>query len=168
MREMKEIPRENNARRKKYWKRQRQIVHHDRIIPACSPSFSSSYLVDTDREFTAKSVLTRKSLWKCSWGPGADTLKHTGMRAHTHTHTHIRFLNLPYPLKLCSLCKAAAGCLSITLHRRKETQIKRGTSKEARTRKITHNLPKRKDAITPPLCYAFAESTVRPHKTSIM
>lgn len=53
------------------------------VIPACSPSFSSSYLIDSDREFTAKSMLTRKSLWKCSWGPEAYTLNHTG----THTHT---------------------------------------------------------------------------------
>lgn len=57
--------------------RQRRIVHRERIIPARSPFFSSSYLIDTDREFTAESTLTRKSLWKCSWGPGASTHIHT-------------------------------------------------------------------------------------------
>lgn len=56
------------------------------VKPAHSPSFSSSYLIDSDREFTAESMLTRRSLFKCSWGPGAYTLNHTG------THT----FNLPY------------------------------------------------------------------------
>lgn len=64
-------------------------MHH--IIRARPPSFSSSYRVDTDREFTAKSMLTRKSLWKCSWG-GPEHI-HSTTQVHTNTHT----LSLPYP-----------------------------------------------------------------------
>lgn len=126
---IKEIPRENNTRRKKYWKRRRQIVHRDRIIPARSLSFSSSYLVDTDRDFTAKSMLTRKSLWKCSWGPGADTLNHTG----THTHTHMHFLNLPYPW--CS-ARFVRPPLDVC------PSQKRHTSKEARTQNHSQSTKK--------------------------
>lgn len=78
MRKTIETPRENS---KKYRKRQRQIVCRDHIILAPSPSFSSSYLGNSDREFTAKSMLMRKSLRKCSWGPGAYT--------QPHRYTHI-------------------------------------------------------------------------------
>lgn len=53
---------QNKAGGEKFCSRQRQIVHRDGIIRARSPSSSSSYLIDTDREFTAESVLSRKSL----------------------------------------------------------------------------------------------------------
>lgn len=65
-------------------------------------SSHASYLSSTDKEFTAKSVLTRKSLWK--WWPGAYTQVRSQSCRTTHTQTTQLSLLFSIFIKAAYLC----------------------------------------------------------------
>lgn len=82
------------ARRKKYRRRQRQTAHRDRIIPALSTFSSPPYLIDTDREFTVESVLTRRETVRVLMGAwSAHTLSQPAMFLSTLLKAHAGYLS---------------------------------------------------------------------------
>lgn len=68
----------------RYAKRDKEIVHRDRITPASSPLLILLSHRYGKREFTAESTLISEPVAVLrKWGPGVNT--HTHRHRHTHT-----------------------------------------------------------------------------------